>query len=276
MKQTDFIPILTTPAGNCLTFKNWQECGIETVSYHLSSLLVKPGLHYMQQLQQWSDYLPWDGKWVLNASALTDLNKQGHYVIQSSYDGSKINCSIQDIARLMIHLKPTLTLLPSGFYTVNEAILAELSASTSLFVPTQEVDQYSSKSIEGIYGFSINKPKDIKDLTLLYYAIPSSELDFNTQMDSHFLETDFPSIAAFHGKVFTSEGMIDLTASTYANQFEVIDSNCDCPTCQQKLTRAYLHHLLENTPLLCQRFLIQHNWYHISANHLLPKQVLNV
>lgn len=45
----------------------------------------------------------------------------------------------------------------------------------------------------------------------------------------------------------------------YATDNQVLRPGCDCETCQAFLSRAYLHHLLEHTPLLAQRFLIVHN-----------------
>ncbi len=59
--------------------------------------------------------------------------------------------------------------------------------------------------------------------------------------------------------MYSISGPIDLRLSSERMNFNVLDPNCSCPTCTQKLTRAYLHHLLQHTPLLCQRFLILHN-----------------
>lgn len=77
--------------------------------------------------------------------------------------------------------------------------------------------------------------------------------------DPQFVESDVWASDACEGKVYTSSGIINLNESLFSNDFNVIDSNCLCPTCQQQFTRAYLYHLLRNTPLLCQRLLIQHN-----------------
>lgn len=74
-----------------------------------------------------------------------------------------------------------------------------------------------------------------------------------------WFESDAPVQAAIKGQVFTSAGMLDLKEVNTVTQFEVIDATCECPVCKQGLTRAYLSHLYINTPLLCQRFLAQHN-----------------
>jgi queuine tRNA-ribosyltransferase len=77
-----------------------------------------------------------------------------------------------------------------------------------------------------------------------------------------FIETDEPAQAAMQGIVYSSEGHINLTNSETAVHFEPIDKACTCPTCSKQLTKAYLHHLLTHTPLLCQRLLIQHNVFY--------------
>ena len=51
-------------------------------------------------------------------------------------------------------------------------------------------------------------------------------------------------------------------------QFETIDPECTCPTCSQQFTKAYLHHLLQQTPLLCHRLLIQHNVFWMAKEGL--------
>lgn len=63
------------------------------------------------------------------------------------------------------------------------------------------------------------------------------------------------------GIVYTQAGTIDLRESNMATDFELLDSNCNCSTCRNKLTRSYLSHLMANTPLLAQRLLIIHNVY---------------
>lgn len=77
--------------------------------------------------------------------------------------------------------------------------------------------------------------------------------------DETLMVSDKPAADALAGIVYTHSDAIDLTKTCYAEDFNVIDAHCACPSCRQGLTRAYLHHLFVQTPLLCQRFLIQHN-----------------
>lgn len=76
---------------------------------------------------------------------------------------------------------------------------------------------------------------------------------------ARYIESDKPAVDAMQAIVYNREGEINLRDKDYAHQHQPIDPCCHCPSCSQQLTRAYLHHLLMQTPLLCQRFLIQHN-----------------
>ena len=82
-----------------------------------------------------------------------------------------------------------------------------------------------------------------------------------------FIESDEPALAAMQGMVYSQQGTVNLREDLTEMQFEAIDADCACPTCSAQLTKAYLYHLLLHTPLLCQRFLIQHNVYY-ALNYL--------
>ena len=63
---------------------------------------------------------------------------------------------------------------------------------------------------------------------------------------------------AMEGK-FVDETLLDLTKPEFKEQFNLLSKNCSCPTCKLNLTRAYLHHLFKEVPLLTQRYLAMHN-----------------
>ncbi len=260
MSNNKIIPVLNTPAGSCLTAKNWQEAGVQYVSYYLSFLLVKPGLAYLKTLPEWTHYSGWEGDWVLNAS-MPAPNAEGQYVFRSPFDGAKMRCSMEDIVDVILHLKPQQVILPEGFEVTNDAIWHQVSTITRLFVPAHERGRYLNRPIHGLY-YSI-ETQDIAGIIAQHQA-NYPDLDYYvscsaTQSFEANVESDQPAKDACSGIVYCSGGKIDLRDKIYATQFERIDSICDCPTCKQQFTRAYLHHLLEHTPLLCQRFLIQHN-----------------
>lgn len=78
-----------------------------------------------------------------------------------------------------------------------------------------------------------------------------------------FFASDCPAQDAMQGIIYHKDGHYSLQDAKYAMDFELLDETCLCPSCQQSFTRAYLHHLLQSTPLLCQRFLLMHNVFYI-------------
>lgn len=261
MSNNKIIPVLTTPAGSCLTAQNWQEAGVQCVSYYLSFLLVKPGLAYLKTLPDWKHYSGWEGDWVLNAT-MSRPNAEGQYLFRSPFDGAKMRCAMEDIIDVILQLKPQQVILPEGFEVTSEEVWQRLSTISRLFVPASERGRYLNLPIHGLY-YCVDNAKDI-GVMMTQHQVTHPELDYYiisdaTQSSGANLESDQPANDACSGIVYCADGQIDLRDKIYATQFEPIDSACECPTCKQQFTRAYLHHLLEHTPLLCQRYLIQHN-----------------
>ena len=67
-----------------------------------------------------------------------------------------------------------------------------------------------------------------------------------------------PSRNARHGHLFTWNGIINLNNAKYALDDSPIDSECDCPTCQN-FSRAYVKHLLKSKEMLGMRLAVLHN-----------------
>jgi len=270
MTKLHFIPLLTTPAGSCLTSKNWQEVGVGIASYSLMSLLIKPGLKILCSLPDWKKYAVWSKNWVLNAS-MEKAPVEGQYLFRSPYDGARLYCAFDDIVRIILHLQPTMVILPKGFYGTDQ--LTALENTTALFVPVDEVSFYSMDSIRGIYYEYQNTTESLEIIRQHFQQFPAYQCYISGALDETlcsvitdlstevFLESDRPALDACSGIVYSQGTSIDLKDDQYEKQFESIDSACFCPTCKQNFTRAYLHHLFQHTPLLCQRLLIQHNIY---------------
>ena len=268
------IPILTTPAGACLTAKNWDEVGVKTGSYHLASLLLKPGYDFMTSLPDLSAYTGWQKTVVLNAS-LPKPDGEGVYKLRSPYDGSYVRHTIDEILALITHLRPEMVIFPEGIMLQDPVAWKSLPDLVFPFFPLTDLP----KQVESRpYGVCLDCNKFSSSTELLreldqYKHLPSyvtgdpgvSLMQEFMVGGVRFVESDVPAMDACLGKVYTDEGVISLGEVEYGQQFEVIDAKCQCPTCNQQFTRAYLHHLLAQTPLLCQRFLIQHNIYFTQA-----------
>lgn len=63
----------------------------------------------------------------------------------------------------------------------------------------------------------------------------------------------------FDGFFYNDRQRISIQSAEMALDFNPLQQDCPCPACHEGLTRAYLSHLYQHVPLLCQRFLIQHN-----------------
>lgn len=261
-----FIPVLTTAAGSCLTSANWQEANVQTVSFHLMSLLLKPGYEVLKSLADLSAYTGWQHPYVLNAT-FPAVSRDGIYKFRSPYDGSHVSYTVNEILDLINHLQPALVILPQGIDTATT--LQSLPSAILPFIPFNERAESPGVRPHGVYFNDDNNASLDSFLEYLAqhshlpgYVAGNLSLPLMLELSSKgisYLESDQPAADACLEHVYTNEGVISLLDINYATQFEPIDNECTCPTCAQQLTRAYLHHLLVQTPLLCQRFLIQHN-----------------
>lgn len=256
----NYIPVGTSEAGLCLTAENWQDAKVNTLSFSLEFLLYKPGLDLLKKIPSLSKYLGWPGAIILNASSLK-ANREGTYLLKSPFDGSKTKISAVELVELVQHLNPDAVILPKKILQDCPQVGMILSESIMPFFNAEELGQDSLASKYGVYFTEVN------DSLSQWTHLPRYVIgDFNAESIRYlrtqgveFIETDAPVNAGFHGKVYSHQGEIDLTTKDAEMQFEIIDSACTCPVCKQQFTKAYFHHLVEHTPLLCQRFLIQHN-----------------
>lgn len=270
-----FVPVLTSEAGLTLTTANWQEANINIASFHLDALLIKPGFKFLTEVADLRRYLNWSGILVLNASMLV-ANREGTISISSPYDGSKVRLTSQELITLIKHLKPTMVLLPAKIIRRVPDLWSQWDKAITPYLTIEDVSQQQIKLPHGVYLHSDDVIKNLKelqqiaDLPVYLNGVTQVATRFELAHSNIYLEADAPAAKAYNGVVINgSEQEIDLNDTQTAKQFEVINSACTCPTCEQKLTKAYLHHLYHHTPLLCQRFLIQHNVH--SAQYLLEK-----
>ena len=253
-----FIPELTTDAGACLTLQNWQEVGIRRVSYSLPALLMKPGYSLLQTLSNLAQYVGWSLEIVLNASLLK-ANAEGLYLLRSVYDGSLIRLSQQALFSLFMQWQPHYIILPRGFAAYLNQEGLGFAETMEVYVPSEDLLENPELKAYGCYLTDENAPLAMQFCDRPLYFKKIACLD---KTIPGLYESDKPASDALRGHVYTEQGSIEILASEQANEHRPIVSGCLCPTCQQGLTRAYLHHLLIHTPLLAQRFLILHNIYH--------------
>ncbi|KTC87802.1 tRNA-guanine transglycosylase [Legionella drozanskii] len=259
-KKNNFIPILTSEAGACLTLTNWHEIGVETVAYYFDELLMKPGFSLLNTLPDLRSYCGWQGTIVVNAARLK-ANSKGQYSFRSRFDGSIISIREEELLALLLKLQPEIVILPQQ---LAETHVIELSSKIPhIFRVGNEVKsagRYLVYDKQIPWSDFMQQVRNNEGKTsYLAGEFDGLQLDELINEGIELIESDKPASDAFAGQVYTEQGTIALLESAMAEQHQVIDEKCTCPTCEQRLTRAYLHHLLMHTPLLCQRFLIQHN-----------------
>ena len=262
------LPIINTVAGSSLTPANWQSVGVYTMACDLAALLIKPGYSILKSCSNLRTYVNWPGQLILNASRCV-INRDGNCKLKSSYDGSSIDCSATQLLELIQHLKPDGVLLPLAIMQYMPAWWDTTVLPFFSIHELEELDKFSSQhGLFMSYGerdFSDALRAKTKYPGLFYVQdVPNTKAIFQLQqLGVDGIESDWPAQAAFQGIVFTHHGDLNLNDVNTSNSFSPVDEHCACPTCTLGLTQAYLHHLYQHTPLLCQRFLVQHNAYYV-------------
>jgi len=271
----DLIPLLTTPAGSCLTWENWQQAGVNTVAYGLDELLMKPGYAVLKELKSIRAYSKWPGKIVINA-ILPPPNRDGIYSIKSHYEGGTIRINVQALFELICILQPDVVILPVGTLRHYDQFWQHLPKNIEPFFAL------SDELLNSAGNYLIYKQEMDFQVFIAQISNSSKKIyikgDFNQAQLSqlltfkqHYIESNSPAQDGMHGIVYGACREFNILAADMVNQHALLDNHCACPVCTQKLTRAYFHHLLQQTPLLAQRFLIQHNFYY-SQHYLVSEQ----
>lgn len=262
MQKNIYVPILSSPAGNCLTKANWQEAGFDRTAVYLDELLMKPGLEVLQQCSDLKSFIGWDGKIILNCYFAV-AEKNGSYRLRSRYDGSIINLTVESLYAIVGHLQPDAVLLPCDSGRFYNEFWQHLPKNMQLYFAIDDsVDSICRylpfKASQSFDDYLIKLEQEVHPLYLtgeFNYSQLKTLLDYK----KHWVETDKPAADAMQGIMYCDAQLIDINDAAYCSQHQPLQQNCSCRTCEQHFTKAYFHHLLQHTPLLCQRLLIQHN-----------------
>ncbi|HRD70001.1 MAG TPA: queuine tRNA-ribosyltransferase [Legionella sp.] len=273
-KKLQYVPVLSSEAGLCLTPTNWEEVNTTVVTSYLDNLLIKPGFECLQQISDLKSYLNWSGELILNATRLK-ANKEGLFSLTSPFDGSKTKYSMLQLLEIINSLKVDKVLLPANIIKEDGIFWNHFNTHS---MPFFSIDDFVAPDTQKSYGLyaqlkSLNEsPLSLEKLEKWAHVPRYLIGDFDPKQFRNFssfdyLESNIPANKAIKGIVYGEKGEIDVTDEAMQFQFEIIISDCGCPTCTQKFTKAYLHHLYLHTPLLCHRLLIQHNVYQAQICH---------
>ena len=264
-----WVPVLSGKSGTCLTLANWMDAGVTSVSLSLASLLMKPGLDVLAGLTDIRSWCKWPGKIVLNA-LLPPPDQEYNYRIRSIYDGSLIQIGVPELFALIARLKADIVILPPDCASYYQQVTSLLPKTTVCFhaedrLPVEEngVNRYWKFEPGDSFSLLLPQLSQRPDVTWIVGEFDGAQM---SQLASYSFESDKPAQDGMAGMVYSQEGPVDILADSMRTDMRLIDSRCRCPTCSQALSRGYLHHLLQQTPLLAQRFLVQHNaWYCVNS-----------
>jgi len=273
-KCTQWLPVMNSESGLCLTPENWFDAGVSLAAFRLNTLFMKPGMNVLSVVDSLAAYTGGFASVAINASMLT-INHNGICRIRSIYDGKIIDFSIDDILACLVQLQPQFVVLPQGMHQYFNQVLQIFPEDILLFFPAIEQPEWSTDRAYGVY-FEFD-PKSMSFSSLLYdikrYAqrpcyvagdLTPTELQTLSQLGILYLESDVPTRDGFEGLIYVKDGILDLKNEDQNMRFDAMDDACQCAICRQGMTRAYLHHLYFHTPLLCQRFLIMHNTHYVT------------
>ena len=222
-ERVGMIPVFTTPAGSCLTGENWQRAGIKVASFHLTALLMKPGIDFLKTLPNLAAYVGWHEQLVLNAS-LPIRGTDGLYALRSQFDGCRTHYSVEQILALIAQLQPNIVILPEGVQQNKEALWHALPATIFPFLPVTDVPESPGTRPYGIYfpyETHVSSSSELLHKLAPYKDTPSyisGDLTLPAMLELikngvSLVESDLPAREACLGHVYCEGGVISLQDS---------------------------------------------------------------
>lgn len=251
-----------SPASSCLTTQDLIRANVKSISIDLGALLVRPGLDFFMQTSDLRKYLGWDGKIFINGSRLAFSNS-GKIQIKSEFDGAKKIYSSQQLIAFFNKISIDGVLLPRNMKD-NIPINPGYYFAHTEYKPGFGI--YFSQpiySMQNIQEFINSHPNSAK------YLVANIDLNLHSKLGVHpslMIENSKFCEDAYQGIVYRDDFQQSILATNAEFDFKLLSENCNCYSCEQGFTVAYLHHLFKHTPLLCQRLLISHNVFY--ASHL--------
>lgn len=268
------VPLLSTQAGSCLTLANLEDTGVTTVSINLVDLLMKPGQAVLNQLTSIRNYYQWPYRIILNA-ILPPADREDRYRFRSVYDGGLIEIDARSLFALIGRLKPDAVILSKESAAYFRDFSSLLASDTEVCFHHGEnlpetdikVSHYRMFDVQHSFSTLLDELDASNEIFYLTGNFDFYQMKKLAAYRKHLIESDTPARDGMNGIVYSQQGPLNILDASMTNDSRLIDDACQCQTCRQMFTRSYLHHLLQQTPLLAQRYLIQHNlWY--CQNHL--------
>ena len=93
----------------------------------------------------------------------------------------------------------------------------------------------------------------------IIWALPQVIQEMNCVCANDFDVSNLTAQDGFLGYCYQDNHKINLLDKEYEQNYDLLTADCACESCEQGVTLSYLHHLIQHTPLLAQRYLVIHN-----------------
>lgn len=253
MNKNNYIePVFEDNVSSCLTNQDLLSAGVTNISLNLRNLLIRPGKDFLKTIPSFRNFFAWQNAVILNCASL-EPNTQNTFNLVSEVDGSKFKFSVDEILELIDTFDVDMVIYPQSYFNGKAKPKKELK----LFI------QKNTDKDADVLNF-IQQNADLSMYIVGYFSL--NLLVKFRQYSSLFIENYKPARDGYNGVFYRDMQDNSILESRRELDFSLLDNNCNCYTCSSGYTCAYLHHLLQNTPLLAQRLLILHNVFYI--NHL--------
>lgn len=115
------------------------------------------------------------------------------------------------------------------------------------------------KDMKEMIKISIENMPEEKPKYLMGVGSPKEIIEAVEQGVDIF-DSVWPTRNARHGKIFTSEGYLEIEKAKYKSDLSSLDKKCNCNVCKT-YTKSYLHHLFKTNEPLGKKLLSYHNLF---------------
>jgi queuine tRNA-ribosyltransferase len=281
-----YLPVLTHESGLFLNQQDYLSLGLSTAVYNLNHLLIKPGEKTLNEAKTIAKLSGWQGFSILNAKFPEDIPyqyKRSSYHFKSPIDGARLSLTTENALQMAQHLKsdimiPTIhldDLKEREWRTLNQLIKSQ---AIPLLIDVSLNEQATILACDEQLGFVYDLYRNHTPAMMLEFLKIQARVythHFHYVMGNlnlrqiltllmngaDMVESPLPLCDAVAGILYTRKKPINISLADFETDFNPIEERCLCYTCKN-FTRAYLHHLHVQTPLLSHRLQIIHNLFH--------------
>jgi queuine tRNA-ribosyltransferase len=227
--------IVNGPHGLSLSERDYERSNTQGLVYRLDRLLMRPGFDALFERIQWRSLGAWGKPVLIDASTLA-MDSDMQITVVNDFDGSRRRYSAEQCV----------------------ALLAKLAVDGICIHPSWEAITQEQTPIPWIIPAALpNSFRFPEGGRSLVFVEEHSQWEAITQSDIAISEC--PVQDAVAGMVYEGLQPFSIMDTCFEKDYQPLQQDCTCHTCQQGFTRAYLHHLYQHTPLLCYRLLAIHN-----------------